>query len=389
MPCTCRSSRNVFHAPFPTLSSDGLLATAFAVLLLGAICLAQEQPQAGSTPDTDPRPNSASNIVLPAGTHIPLVLTHPVRSRSVHRGDDIYAQITAPITNENQIVIPPGAFIQGKVDKFAQKGARGLVLLQSVTLTFPNGYVAPVAGPLTLESYDGYALKDPGTGRTVGIFVLPAAGAGLGTLIGSSLHTTQTVGTGDTQIESKSIKGVAIGGAVGLAAGSVASLVMLARSRGFYLPVGSPVEMVLPQPLALDQEQVAQAVRQSGPPVQPVVPPPGTRTDSAPVKGPFECSIGQEWCAGSCRDTISFMSDSSNCGRCNNRCSISESCTGGSCSCGAGYTSCMGSCVSQASFISDSSNCGSCGRQCSIGESCTGGTCMRTTPCPPGDITCH
>src|SRR5262249_37322916 len=97
-------------------------------------------------------------------------------------------------------------------------------------------------------------------------------------------------------------------------------------------------------------------------------PPTTTPPGSPPPIGPTSCSAGQEWCNGSCVDTIRFTSDSSNCGRCGNRCSFNESCTGGFCDCAPGYEKCMGSCKSSADFIGDSSNCGRCGNICSIGE---------------------
>lgn len=108
--------------------------------------------------------------------------------------------------------------------------------------------------------------------------------------------------------------------------------------------------------------------------------PPPTQTPpppSGPQSSPTSCSVGQEWCMGDCVDTIQYMNDSANCGRCGNRCSISETCTGGFCSCAPGYESCMGRCVNSSSFISDSSNCGRCGNICSIGESCLGGSCRK------------
>lgn len=104
------------------------------------------------------------------------------------------------------------------------------------------------------------------------------------------------------------------------------------------------------------------------------VPPP-----QQPSAGPMNCSPGQQWCNGDCRDPGFFTADNQNCGRCGNSCnSISESCTGGSCGCAPGYVSCMGSCVSSISFMSDTNNCGGCGHSCSAGESCTGGFCRKT-----------
>jgi hypothetical protein len=397
MPRSDRFCRFPSQSSFLTVIKYTLGLSGLVLLLAGSHGLAQDQPQAGQ-----PQP---STVTVPAGTRIALVLTHPIQSRHIHRGDDIYAQITSPVLSGDQAVIPPGAFIQGKVDKLERKGGRGEAHLQSLSITFPNGYVAPVSGPVTLESGDGYALRDPGQGRMVGFVALPMPGAGAGALVGhaaaSSQGTTITssippgcVGpppgclTSSLTVPPNKGKSTVIGAAVGGAIGTVASLVMLGSTHNFYLDVGAPVDMVLQQPLSLEQDQVTDALNRSKThPVQAVSPPPVAATTT--TKGPFDCSAGQEWCNGSCVDTITFINDSSNCGRCGNRCSFSETCTGGSCTCGPGYTSCMGSCKSSASFLSDSSNCGRCGNSCSIGETCMGGTCMRTTPCPPGDITCH
>lgn len=408
MPDSDRFRRIISPFSFLTVVKHALGMCALALLLVGSYCLAQDQPQTGQSTDPSNQAEAQlqpSTVTVPAGTRIALVLTHPIRSRSVHRGDDIYAQITSPVLSGNQAVIPPGTFIQGKVDKLERKGERGELHLQSMSITFPNGYVAPVSGPVTLESGDGYALRDPGQGRMVGFVALPMAGAGMGALIGhaaaSSQSTTITstnppgcVGpppgclTSSMTVPPNKGKSTVIGAAVGGAIGTVASLLMLGSTHHFYLDVGAPVDMVLQQPLSLDHEQVTEAVKQSTThPVQAVSPPPTAATTG--TKGPFDCSAGQEWCNGSCVDTITFVNDSSNCGRCGNHCSFSETCTGGSCTCGPGYTSCMGSCKSSSSFLSDSSNCGRCGNSCSIGETCMGGTCMRTAPCPPGDITCH
>src|SRR5947209_15734007 len=72
---------------------------------------------------------------------------------------------------------------------------------------------------------------------------------------------------------------------------------------------------------------------------------PNPPTSNAPPMGPASCSVGQEWCMGSCVDRITFTNNDQNCGRCGNHCGFGESCTAGSCRCAPGYESCMGRCV--------------------------------------------
>jgi len=244
------------------------------MLLLAAWSFAQQ-----TTPPDSPVASAANttSIAVPAGTRIALVLTQPIQTRRLRRGDDIYAQITSPVTSGNEAVIPPGTFVQGKVDKIERQGGRGEVRLQSMAITFPDGYTIPVEGPITLESPDGYALKDPGTGRAVGAFALPAAGAGLGALIGHSTANSQpqtitsTLPPGCTgpppgclssslTTPGSTAKGTIIGAAVRGVAGAVVSIVLLSGTHNFFLDVGSPVEMVLQHPLTLPRDEVADAI---------------------------------------------------------------------------------------------------------------------------------
>ena len=245
------------------------------ILLLTVSTFAQQ-----SAPQPDPQDNppavmqKAANgkdvlITIPAGTRIALVLTQSVQTRYLRRGDDVYAQITSPVAFGDEVVIPPGTFVQGKFDRLERKGDRGELRLESMGITFPDGYVAPVSGPITMESDEGYALKDPGKGRQVGMFALPAAGLGLGTLIGhsfghsASIVTTNNCGLNINCLPQSSIvpdtqlRDTAIGAGVGLAAGGLGSLFLFFNSHNFYLDQGSPVQMTLQQPLTLDVDQIA------------------------------------------------------------------------------------------------------------------------------------
>jgi len=267
-------------------------AVVAAVLFAILNCLAQgsaqdqnkDQPQASQQPNSQPAPtqappNNAATVTVPGGTRIALVLTQPLQTRYIHRGDDIYAQINSPVSSGNEVVIPVGTFVQGKVAKLDRRGGRGEIRLQSMSITFPDGYVIPVADPALLVTDEGYALKDPGPSRSATAFVLPFAGAGLGALIGhsvgsaqSTLTTTNPPGCNpalpncfSSSIPAPGRKGIdtGIGATLGAAAGGISALVMLVSSHHFYMDVGTPVEMTLQRPLSLQQNEVTNAVQQS------------------------------------------------------------------------------------------------------------------------------
>jgi hypothetical protein len=251
-------------------------------------------PQSATTANANPAPSTITALTVPAGTNITLVLMHPLQSRYVHRGDPIYAQTTSPVVAGDQVAIPPGTFVQGTVEKLARQGGRAELTLQSLSITYPDGYVASVSGPITLQSGDGYALKDPGKGRIAALVAGPAAGAGLGALIGHSVAPSQgttltsSIPTGCTPgtpgCLSSSVTGppdkgkdTVIGAAVGTGIGLAVGLVLVGSSHHFFLDVGAPIEMTLQRPLSLEGDQVAQAVHdaaQHPTPQQPIAPRP-------------------------------------------------------------------------------------------------------------------
>ena len=144
-----------------TTISQGISLT--ITLLIAALTFAQQSSTPSqSSPSDDSQvaiAGTAASIAVPAGTRFALVLTQPIQTRYIHRGDDIYAQIVSPVTAGNEVVIPPGTFVQGKVDKIERHGGRGEIRLESMSITFPDGYTIPVPGPMTLVSPDGYAVN--------------------------------------------------------------------------------------------------------------------------------------------------------------------------------------------------------------------------------------
>ena len=299
-----RSLGNSSSLSIPATSHEKPIrqASKFLLILFTAICVsAQEQ----SASDQSSRPEAvgpSATVTLPAGTRVALVLIHPIQSRYIHRGDDIYAQITSPVNSGNEVVIPAGTFVQGAVDKLGRQGGRGELHLQSMAITFPDGYVAPISGPMTIETNDGYAIKDPGSRRAIGGFALPAAGAGVGALIGyaaGSAGSTQTttlppgcIGgppfclSMSTPVFGTKGRDAIIGAGVGGIAGGLASMALLFSSHNFFIDVGAPVEMTLQQPISLDRKEVDAAVKQSAEhPVaeQPILPRPTLPAPGVPV----------------------------------------------------------------------------------------------------------
>lgn len=152
----------------------------------------------------------------------------------------MYAQTTAPVLVGDRAVIPAGIFAQGKLDKVKRDSSRAEMQMSSAAIVFPDGYIASVTGPLNLESDEGTAWRDPSSAARAGAIIAPFAGAGIGALIGSAAHTTQSATLGGTTITSSSPKGVAIGSVVGLAVGGVVSIAILLDSRQFFVTLARP-----------------------------------------------------------------------------------------------------------------------------------------------------
>lgn len=257
---------------FPCFSlwQQRLLIFVSLVLVASAICTAQQPPQPGAQSDSGAQsaPPQASvpdntSVTIPGGTRMELVLTHPLDSKITHRGDQVSVQTSAPVTIGNQVAVPAGTFVQGKLDKLTRHGNRADILLQPALLVFPDGYVFNLNAPVRMTSDEGTAWPNPRSGEKAAMVIAPLAGLGIGMAIGAAAHTTESSTLGGTTVTANTGKGLAIGTLVGSVAGGAVALVLLARSRSFYIEEGSPLEMRLPQTVTLTQAQRDKAVQAS------------------------------------------------------------------------------------------------------------------------------
>jgi hypothetical protein len=93
-----------------------------------------------------------------SGTKLPLGLLRPL---TVKPGRDVYLQVTFPVSVNGQMLIPPGTYVQGMIDKLIRRDRRRDVLqfsIHSANLIFLNGYTVPISGTVTVGTTNARAL---------------------------------------------------------------------------------------------------------------------------------------------------------------------------------------------------------------------------------------
>jgi type IV secretion system protein VirB10 len=203
-------------------------------------------PEAPAKPEPDPQ----LSITVAAGTKIPLTLKQGVNSKSARPGDPVYAQTAFPITQNNQIVIPAGTFVQGEVRSVVRPGrvkGRAQLQMSFTSMIFPNGYTIMLPGAVqntpgskdnTVAGKEGTIQGPGGKGKDAGtIAATTIPGAGIGAIAGGA------EGAG---------VGAATGGVIGLAT------VLLTRGPEVHLATGDSVEMILESSIDLNPVKLHQ-----------------------------------------------------------------------------------------------------------------------------------
>jgi len=214
-----------------------------------AVSAAPATPQLkrGNPPTVQGGENAAqdSTVTVPSGTRVPLTLKQGITTKNAKVGDPVYAQTAFPITMNDQIVIPPGTFVQGEIRRVQRPGrvkGRAELQMNFTSMIFPNGYTIVLPGAVQgtpgdqntagVKDKEGTIEGDSSKGKDVGTIVGTAIpGAGIGAIAGGS----KAAGIG-----------AASGGALGLAT------VLLTRGPEIQLGPGDSIEMVLERSITLD-----------------------------------------------------------------------------------------------------------------------------------------
>jgi type IV secretion system protein VirB10 len=222
------------------------------VLLLAAALAGAQEPAEAETPGTPAGPGesetsaarSSDKVIVPVGTHLPLVLQNTISTKTAAAGDPVYFETIYPVVVKGRILIPVGSYVRGTVTHAKRPGrikGRGELHVRFDELTLPNGYTVNLSASLAnaganqgeeVDREEGRIKGDSSKGRDVGtVATATATGAGIGAIAGEG-------------------KGLAIGAGAGAAAGLAA--VLLTRGRELELPRGTTFDIVFDRSLELD-----------------------------------------------------------------------------------------------------------------------------------------
>src|SRR5581483_10462511 len=101
---------------------EGEMRALLALSLLSGLLLAQDVTKPSSPTLTQGTHASVNQVMIPAGTKIPIALKNTISTKANHEGDPIYARSTFPVVVNDKIVIPAGTYVQGKISAIRPAG---------------------------------------------------------------------------------------------------------------------------------------------------------------------------------------------------------------------------------------------------------------------------
>ncbi len=228
--------------------------TAAIGVILGWLALGPSQLGAAESNEQPAAEEPVSTeVILPAGTRIPLVMINSVSSKHSEAGDPVYLESVYPVVLDGRILIPAGTHVSGTVTHSKRPGrikGRGKLQVRLDQMILPNGVIRDLTGrPGALdgrspESFD----RETGEVKSEGTKGEDAEDIARTTATGASLGTLAGVIGGRTGA------GLGIGSAAGAAAGT--AKVLLTRGADAMLDRGTHIEMLIEQNLHFTEEEL-------------------------------------------------------------------------------------------------------------------------------------
>jgi hypothetical protein len=183
-------------------------------------------------------------LVVPAGTVLPVVLNTYLNTKNSQAGDTFYADTTYPVYIQQRLLIPRGSIIKGTVTQVVKAGSisgKGRLALRFDTILLPNGVERTLVANFHGIHGPGAEKIDRRT-ETVEQGDTGNKGAELGTVISTS-GMGAIIGTEVSHSGANAGIGAGAGAAAGMA------IVLLGRERNLILEPGIQLDLELRQPL--------------------------------------------------------------------------------------------------------------------------------------------
>ena len=195
--------------------------------------------------DVDTKPAQAPELLVPAGTVIPIVLNTYLNTKNAQVGDTFYADSTYPIWIQQRLVVPRGSIIKGTitvVQKPGKMSGKGKIALRFDTILLPNGVERGLVASLHGTHGPGAEKIDRKTET-----VEQGGGGNTGEAAGTIISTAGEGSIIGAVVSGGGAGGTLIGAGAGAAAGTVITL--LSRNRDLVLDPGFQMDLQLMQPL--------------------------------------------------------------------------------------------------------------------------------------------
>lgn len=191
---------------------------------------------------------ASDQVVIPAGTRVPLSLQYAISTKGTRDGDAVYAQTTFPIVVNGRMLVPAGTYVQGRISHIQRGGhikGRAEVLMHFTALVYPSGYTVMLPGSIensagvdrtSVKDKEGTIQEDSDAGHKAGTV---ASTAGTGALIGGLSNGVKG-----------GLIGAGAGGAVGMA------IATLSRGKDIQMMAGTTFEMVIEREVTLDGSRI-------------------------------------------------------------------------------------------------------------------------------------
>jgi type IV secretion system protein VirB10 len=241
------------------------------VLLLSGMALGQaaDAPKPDGSAAQEPQANSAAAVgasatppaanpnmvTIPAGAKIPLSLAQAISTKNAREGDAVYATTAFPFVVDDRVIVPAGAYIQGKISHVERAGhghGRAEILMHFTSIIYPSGYTVMLPGSVqntpgaenkSVKDEEGTIQQDKDTGKKIE----DAAKNG----------TYGTIGGATAGGLAGGLNGARIGAGAGAAAGI--GWALLKRGADVRLEVGTSIEMEIQRAIDVDASRIAVA----------------------------------------------------------------------------------------------------------------------------------